>query len=61
MGQHRAQLALLGLSDEQIMEASWAAQVTTGLSSYVYGIAYDKELNQQEIDRTVEYIKKSHG
>ena len=42
-------------------EASWAAQVVAGLSAYVYGIGYDKELNQREIDATVEYIKKSHG
>jgi hypothetical protein len=58
--QHEAQFALLGIDDEQIKEASWAAQVVTGLSAYMYGIGYDKELNQREIDATVEYIKSTH-
>ena len=61
MAQHKAQFALLGIDDEQMMEASWVAQVVAGLSAYVYGIGYDKELNQREIDATVEHIKKLHG
>ena len=60
MQQHKAQFALLGIDDEQFKEASWAAQVVVGLSAYMYGIGYDKELNQQEIDATVEHIKSTH-
>ena len=61
MPQHEAQFALLGIDDEQIKEASWVAQVVAGLSAYMYGIGYDKELNQREIDATVEYIQSIHG
>ena len=47
------------MDDEQIKEASWVAQSVTGLSAYFYGIGYDKEQFDQEVDAIVEHLKKS--
>ncbi len=47
------------MNDEQVKEASWVVQVVTGLSAYLYGIGYDVEKWQQEVDAAVEHIKKS--
>ncbi len=56
---HASQLALGGMDDEQIKEASWAVQSVTGLSSYLYGIGYNREQFDQELDAMVEHLKKS--
>jgi AhpD family alkylhydroperoxidase len=56
---HTAQLALGGMDDEQIKEASWVAQSVTGASAYLYGIGYSKEQFNQELDEMVEHLKKS--
>jgi AhpD family alkylhydroperoxidase len=56
---HTAQLALYGLGDEQIEEASWAARFTTGISTYLYGIGYDKQKFLEDLERIVQYIKES--
>ena len=56
---HTAQLDLHGMSDEQLKEASWAAQSVTGLSSYMYGVDYDLDVFLKEVDQIVEHIKNS--
>jgi hypothetical protein len=47
------------MSDEQIKEAAWLVQSVTGTSSYLYGIRYDRDHFNQELDTAVENIKKS--
>ena len=47
------------MGDAQVKEASWTVQSVTGLSSYLYGVNYDKEKFGQELDRAIEHIKKS--
>jgi hypothetical protein len=47
------------MDDEQIKEASWVAQSVTGISAYLYGIGYNREQFDQELNAMVEYIKKS--
>ena len=49
----------MGMDEEQIKEAGWAAQYTVGLSAYVYGIGYSLEKFKQEVDAVVEHIKQS--
>jgi len=57
---HAAQLALFGMDEEQIKEASWVALNVTGASAYLYGIGYEQETFGQELDALVEFRKKSH-
>ncbi len=45
------------MGDEHVKEAGWVAQSVTGLSAYLYGIGYDKEQFEQELDAMVEHIK----
>ena len=45
------------MSDAQIEEAAWAARFTAGVSAYFYGIGYDKERFQEELERIGEYIQ----
>jgi hypothetical protein len=52
-------LALYGLGDEQIEEASWAARFTAGISTYLYGIGYDKQRFLEDLERIVQYIQES--
>jgi hypothetical protein len=47
------------MGDEHIKEASWVVQSVTGASSYFYGVDYNKETFNQEVDAVVEHIKKS--
>ncbi len=47
------------MSDEQVKEAGWTAQVVTGFSAYLYGIGYSQETFMQELDAIVEHIKQS--
>lgn len=47
------------MGDEEIKEASWAAKSVAGYSAYLYGTGYSKEKYKEEVDATVEYIKKS--
>jgi hypothetical protein len=47
------------MDDEQVKEASWVVQSVTGASAYLYGVSYDGEMFQQELDKAVEHIKKS--
>ena len=47
------------MGSEQVAEASWAAQMTVGLSAYFHGVGYNKETFKAEVDATVEYIKSS--
>lgn len=54
-------MALNGLDEEQIREASWTVQNVTGASAYVYGIDYPKDKFKEELDRAVEHIKKTSG
>lgn len=56
---HTAQFVLEGMGEELIQEASWVTQSVTGASSYLYGIGYNKETFVEEVDATVEHIKKS--
>ena len=59
MPYHSAQLALHGMGEEHIKEASWVAQSVAGWSAYFYGIGYSKEAFVQELDAIVEHLKKS--
>ena len=52
-------MALQGFDADQISEASWAAQVTTGLSVYLYGIDYSIDKFKDDLARQVDHIKKS--
>jgi hypothetical protein len=52
-------LALFGASEDEIKEAGWAAKVTVGLSTYLYGIGYSKELFMKELDKIVKHVKQS--
>jgi hypothetical protein len=52
-------LALYGLGDEQIEEASWAARFTTGISTYLYGTGYDKQQFLEDLAKIVQYIRES--
>ena len=56
---HAAQLKLHGMGDDQVKEASWAAQSVTGLSTYLYGVGYDLEQFDQELDKIVEYVQRA--
>ena len=56
---HTAQLALFGVGEDSVKEASWAAQFTVGISTYVYGIGYSQEQFKQELAKIVEHIQKS--
>ncbi len=47
------------MSDEHVKEASWVVQTVTGLSAYLYGVGYDREIFLQELDAVVEHIKNS--
>lgn len=56
---HSAQLALNGLSDEQIKEAGWTVQSVAGASAYIYSTDYDKEKFRKELAQVVEHVKKN--
>jgi hypothetical protein len=58
---HTAPTALCGLGEDAVKEASWAAQFTVGISTYVYGTGYSQEQFVQELAQIVEHIKASHG
>ena len=58
---HTAQLALFGLGEDAVKEASWAAQFTVGISTYIYGTGYSQEQFVQELGKIVEHIRASHG
>jgi len=47
------------MDQDQIKEAGWAAQFTVGLSAYLYGIGYSHEQFLQEVEATIEHMKKS--
>ena len=54
---HTAQLALGGLSDNQIKEAAWTAQSVTGASAYAHGVDYDLDKWHEELHQAVDHIK----
>jgi hypothetical protein len=56
---HSAQLALDGMGDEHIKEASWVVQSVTGASAYLYGVDYSNEKFREELRAMVEYIKRA--
>jgi hypothetical protein len=47
------------MDGDQIKEAGWAAQFTVGLSAYLYGIGYNHEQFNQEVEATIEHLKQS--
>jgi hypothetical protein len=47
------------MDEEQVMEASWAAQIVIGFSAYLYGIGYSLEQWHQELEAMGEHIEKS--
>ena len=47
------------MGDEHVAEASWAAQMTAGLSAYFHGVGYSKEAFQQEVDAVVDHIQNT--
>lgn len=58
---HTAQLALFGVGEDAVKEASWAAQFTVGISTYLYGTGYSQEQFKKELAKIVEHIKASLG
>ena len=54
---HSAQLALAGLEDEHLKEASWVAESVAGASAYMHGVGYDMQRFKQEVDTIVHYLK----
>ena len=59
MAHYTAQFALLEMDDDQVKEASWAAQTVTGLSSYMYGIGLDLEQFKQDLAAIGEHVRKA--
>ena len=55
---HTAQLALNGLSDEHVREASWVVNGVTGASGYLHGVGYSVERFKQELQTTLEHLKE---
>ncbi|MDO8578719.1 MAG: hypothetical protein Q7R50_06020 [Dehalococcoidales bacterium] len=51
-------MRLSGMTDAQITEAAGAAQLSTGVSSYLHGIGYSVDTFKQELNSTVNHIKK---
>ena len=47
------------MDDEQVKEASWAAQIITGFSAYLYGIGYSMEQWHQELEAMGEHAARS--
>ncbi len=45
------------MGESQIQEASAAAQLTVGLSTYLHGMGYSVEQFQNEINSAVAHIK----
>jgi AhpD family alkylhydroperoxidase len=56
---HTGQLALRGMGEDEIKDASWAALSVTGLSTYLYGIGYSHEQFAEELAKIGEYVAKS--
>jgi hypothetical protein len=52
-------LALFGVDEDAIREAGWAAQLTVGLSSYLYSTGYSQEQFKKDLDRIVKHIQES--
>ena len=61
MPHHSAQLALYGFEADQISEAAWMAQVTVGLSVYLYGIDYDVAKFKEDLAKQIEHVKRTSG
>ena len=57
MPHHSAQLALFGFEEDQIAEAAWMAQVTAGLSVYLYGIDYNVAKFKEDLAKQIDYVK----
>ena len=45
------------MTDEQITEAAGAVQVSSGVSTYLYGTDYDMETYLNELRQIADYIK----
>jgi hypothetical protein len=56
---HTAQLALSGMNEEAVREASWTVQSVVGASAYMHGIDYDTKKFKQELSRIFEHVKKA--
>jgi AhpD family alkylhydroperoxidase len=56
---HTAQLAVFGLDERQMNEASWAANLTAGSSTYLYGIGYNMEKFKEELDRIIAHFPET--
>ena len=51
------QFALLGLGEDQVKEAGWAAQTVTGASAYLYGVDYDQDQFRKDLDAVLEHAQ----
>jgi hypothetical protein len=58
---YAAQLALHGYDEDQVKEVAWAAQITTGLSVYLYGVDYGVAKFKDDLAKQVEHAKKMAG
>ena len=52
-------MALFGEGEDGIKDASKAAQITVGLSTYLYGIGYSHEQFKKELAQIVKHITES--
>lgn len=51
------QLKLSGLNEEQLREAASAASVVGSLSTWLYGIEYDRERFERELADSAEHMR----
>jgi hypothetical protein len=55
---HKAQLALNGMNDEHVREASWVVQSVAGASAYLHGVDYSVGKFKEELERIMENVKE---
>lgn len=60
-GFHKAMAQLHGATDEEIQEASHYAKFSSGWSTYLNGIMYDKDAYVKELHDIGEYVAAKHS
>ena len=58
---HTAQVAMHGITDEKLKEASWAANSVAGFGTYLHGIGYSVDRFLKELEAAVAYITGQSG
>ena len=58
---HTAEVAMSGVSEEAIKEASWVANSASGFGTYLYASSYDLEQSLAELQAAGEHMKSQSG